>query len=122
MLRDDAALLLARISATSPALHRKADRVFGPYPSSCTAARVFTRDLLTSWHLDHLGQDAALAVSELVTNALVHTTSPVRLSLRRLSQDQIWAGVHDISDHPLHRPSAPETAATDAVSGRACIS
>jgi GAF domain-containing protein/anti-sigma regulatory factor (Ser/Thr protein kinase) len=118
LLRDDAALLLARLSGATRSRSRLAVRVFGPFPSSCTAARSFTRDLLTSWQLDALGPDAALAVSELVTNALVHTTSPVRLTLRQRDQDQLWIGVHDISDHPLQPVPDSVPVDTEAVSGR----
>ncbi|CAM5598838.1 non-specific serine/threonine protein kinase OS=Streptomyces tendae OX=1932 GN=GUR47_04920 PE=3 SV=1 [Streptomyces tendae] len=35
-------------------------------------ARVFTRDTLRGWSLDHRGDDAVLVVTELVSNAVTH--------------------------------------------------
>jgi serine phosphatase RsbU (regulator of sigma subunit)/anti-sigma regulatory factor (Ser/Thr protein kinase) len=99
--RDDAALLAVRlISGTSPgtAPDREAvQRVFTPSPSATPAARRFVADLLTRWGMASLADGAALAVSELVTNAVMHTTSSVRLTLRRWPAG-IWIGVHDTSD------------------------
>jgi len=42
-------------------------------PEAIKIARAFTRDTLRGWHLAGLADDAQLVVSELVTNALVHT-------------------------------------------------
>ncbi|WP_121709725.1 ATP-binding protein [Streptomyces sp. E5N91] len=38
--------------------------------------RVFTRDTLRGWSLDHLGDDAVLVITELVSNALTHAVPP----------------------------------------------
>ncbi|MFD5803856.1 ATP-binding protein [Streptomyces sp. NPDC127020] len=35
-------------------------------------ARVFTRDTLRAWSLDHRGDDAVLVITELVSNAVAH--------------------------------------------------
>ncbi|MFL9653165.1 ATP-binding protein [Streptomyces sp. PB17] len=35
-------------------------------------ARVFTRDTLRGWSLDHRGDDAVLVITELISNALTH--------------------------------------------------
>ncbi|MFB7656848.1 MULTISPECIES: ATP-binding protein [unclassified Streptomyces] len=35
-------------------------------------ARVFTRDTLSGWSLDHRGDDAVLVITELVSNAVAH--------------------------------------------------
>ncbi|WP_235958826.1 ATP-binding protein [Actinomadura macrotermitis] len=44
-----------------------------PDPESVTDARHFALTRLDSWHLGALGDDVALVVSELVTNALRHS-------------------------------------------------
>lgn len=41
-------------------------------PGAARAARTFTRNTLRQWELDALIDDAALVVSELITNAVVH--------------------------------------------------
>jgi anti-sigma regulatory factor (Ser/Thr protein kinase) len=118
-LRDDAALLLARLTPTSRRRSRRATRVFGPYPSACVAARTFTRDLLAAWRIAPLASDAELAVSELVTNALTHTTSPIRLTLRSPGSGEVWIGVHDTSDR---QPSAGSGGVDpEAIGGRGLL-
>jgi serine phosphatase RsbU (regulator of sigma subunit)/anti-sigma regulatory factor (Ser/Thr protein kinase) len=105
-LRDDAALLLVRLAATShPGYH--AVRVYTNTPAANTAARHLITDLLTSWNLPALCDPAALAVSELVTNVVLHTTSPIRLTLRRVGPARIRIGVHDTSDRIPSRPTPP---------------
>ncbi|WP_171163417.1 ATP-binding protein [Streptomyces sp. I05A-00742] len=55
-------------------------------PRSVAAARRFSRRLLAEWGLDELTDDAALLLSELVTNAIVHVpegSGDVELSLSR---------------------------------------
>jgi anti-sigma regulatory factor (Ser/Thr protein kinase) len=63
-------------------------------------------DILSDWQLPQLRERAVLAVSELVTNALVHTTSRIRLTLRHSGAGRVWIGVHDTSDRPPH-PRTP---------------
>lgn len=46
-------------------------------------ARKVVRATLSRWHLQELSDDAALAVSELVTNAFKHALPPVVLSVTR---------------------------------------
>ena len=53
-----------------------------PEPGSARAARRFTRRQLEAWGCGELVDPAVLAVSELVTNAVVHTRSPIKLRLR----------------------------------------
>ncbi|MGW1073763.1 ATP-binding protein [Streptomyces sp. NPDC002537] len=53
---------------------------------SVAAARRFSAALLAEWGLDHLADDAALLLSELVTNAVVHvpgTAGDIELVLTR---------------------------------------
>jgi len=113
-LRDDAALLLVRLVDGPGGCVGTVSRVFGSCPSACHSARAFTHDLLTAWDLGDLCQDAVLAVSELVTNALVHTTSPIRLILSRTDHDRVRIGVNDTSDS-LPQPTPP---LVDALGGR----
>jgi GAF domain-containing protein len=113
-LRDDAAILLARLVSVAPLPRRHASRVFGPHPAACPAARAFVRDLLAAWGLGTLCADAELAVSEVVTNALLHTTSSLRLIARRTSRTGVWIGVHDTSDRPIR----PIRADPDSPGGR----
>ncbi|MBZ4319185.1 ATP-binding protein [Streptomyces huiliensis] len=67
--------------------HRPAHAISLPAsPRSVAAARAFSRRLLADWGLDALTDDAALLLSELVTNAIVHVpegAGDVELSLSR---------------------------------------
>lgn len=51
------------------------------HPAEARRARARTRERLADWGLDELVETAELLVSELVANALVHTTTPARLRL-----------------------------------------
>ncbi len=46
-------------------------------PRSATAARAFVDERLTAWGLSELRDDALLAVTELVTNAVLHARTPL---------------------------------------------
>ena len=61
------------MSAAEVALH--------PEPSSVRAARKYVSDELTSVGLDDAAATAELLVSELVTNAILHARTPVRVSV-----------------------------------------
>ncbi|MGV9967462.1 ATP-binding protein [Streptomyces olivaceus] len=75
-------------------------------------ARVFTRDTLRDWSLEHCGDDAALVVTELVTNAVTHAvpsaaagTPEVRLGLVR-DPGHLTLAVSDSGDNvPVFDPS-----------------
>lgn len=112
-LRDDAALLLVRLTATSSSTAGHVSRGFGPHLASCAAARAYVEDVLTTWGLGCLAEQAVLAVSELVGNTLTHTTSRVWLTMRCIrsstGSDQVWIGVHDTS-HRLPRLQRSSTA------------
>ena len=60
------------------------------------AARQAARDWLTREGCAHVGSDAELVVSELVTNAVVHAWDPIRVSLSR-SEDALLVEVFDAS-------------------------
>lgn len=65
---------------------RASDDVSVTLPDDATGPRVarrVVRDTLVGWSLPALVDDAALAVSELVTNAFRHGLPPVTLRLRR---------------------------------------
>jgi hypothetical protein len=54
-----------------------------PVPASVGEARRFTIDTLTGWHRDDIAITAALLVTELVTNAVLHARTAVHLRLER---------------------------------------
>jgi serine phosphatase RsbU (regulator of sigma subunit)/anti-sigma regulatory factor (Ser/Thr protein kinase) len=65
----------------------RAHRTFTASSQSAAQARVFTRTKLEEWGAEELADSASLIVSELVTNAVIHTGTPARLALRLQSQD-----------------------------------
>jgi anti-sigma regulatory factor (Ser/Thr protein kinase) len=95
-----------------------------PVPESAGRARRCARRMLTDWRLGYLVEDVDLVVSELVTNALLHTgeeqpdgaAAPIRLEID-LSGTRLICRVVDAS--PL--PPMPEEAADTAESGRGLI-
>ena len=112
---DDVALLVLRYE---PAAHwAGADRcVRRRLPSdraSVGAARRFAADVLAQWHATELADTVALLVSELVTNAVVHTPTDVELTLC-LGPERLRVEVVDESER------LPESKATDdeATTGR----
>lgn len=63
-------------------------------PLAPATARAFVRGVLADWELDDLTEDAEAIVSELVTNAVLHASAGVELTLRRMGD-----GVRlDVSD------------------------
>jgi anti-sigma regulatory factor (Ser/Thr protein kinase) len=58
-------------------------RVLPPVSESVFVARRFVTSLACEWDLDVPGDDLALVVSELVTNAIEHGAGPVDLVTRR---------------------------------------
>ncbi|PZS33246.1 MAG: hypothetical protein DLM59_06770 [Pseudonocardiales bacterium] len=68
-------------------------------PSRVADARRVTEGTLTSWGLGDLGYTAALLVSELVTNAILHAHSGVVLTFRH-SSDEVRIDVFDTSPLP----------------------
>ena len=82
---DDVALLLVRLpGAAEPAAARVRElEVPGGGTSVVGHVRHWAGGTVRSWHADeHLASTAALVVSELVTNALLHGLPPVRVRLR----------------------------------------
>lgn len=93
-----------------------------PVPESAGRARRAARTMLTDWRLERLVEDVDLVVSELVTNALLHSggvdgaPDPIRFELD-LRGRTLTCRVVDSS--PL--PPRPEEAAETAESGRGLI-
>ena len=101
--------------ATPPVAADGAERssFFVPVPLAAHAVRRFVVETLDEWGQPALIDDAALVVSELASNALLHAGSPFRVSIR-------WEGavvrlsVHDGSCVVPVRRAAP----TEAPGGR----
>ena len=92
--------------AAVPTGSRVASHLFPPDPEGVPAARRFTRDTLRAWDVDVDTQETAvLCISELVTNAIIHTTAgcEVRLELHR---GILTAGVRD-GGTARSRPGSP---------------
>ncbi len=87
------------------------DHTLLPQPSSVAAARGLVRDLLTVAGRNDLLDDALLVVSEVVTNALIHAGSPIRVR-GRLQADVIRVQVSDASPHSPARRDYASTSGT----------
>jgi serine phosphatase RsbU (regulator of sigma subunit) len=110
---DDVAFLLAhhRIGRRS-APARLTLRIDPFRPDGLRTARALLRRRLRQWSLDHLGDRAALLATELITNALRHTSGPVGLTavvLRREGR-ALRLEVGDTSSTPPHRLPSDENA------------
>ncbi|WP_459644127.1 ATP-binding SpoIIE family protein phosphatase [Kineococcus sp. NUM-3379] len=80
-LTDDAAVLL--LDYAGPLVDGREVAVTLPTDlRAVAAARSFLRAELGQWELEHLIDDSELVLSELVTNALVHTDDPPVVTLR----------------------------------------
>ena len=96
---------------------------FDPEPSAAAAARRFVRETLISGGLsgdDDVVTDAVLLASELVTNAVVHAGTPVKLTCK-LNRTNVEVSVLD--RHPARViPDLPgATAVVDRPSGRGLL-
>jgi anti-sigma regulatory factor (Ser/Thr protein kinase) len=123
----DASMALATSADTRGAVLpadfvRTAQFRLDPVPESAGRARRSARTMLTDWRLGHLVEDVDLVVSELVTNALLHTgagedgANKIRLELD-LNGRRLTLRVVDSS--PL--PPMQEEAADTAESGRGLL-
>jgi anti-sigma regulatory factor (Ser/Thr protein kinase) len=54
-----------------------------PHPASVGRSRRFVREQLIALRLSAIADDAELVVSELVTNALIHTGTPITVRVGR---------------------------------------
>ncbi|MFI1046349.1 SpoIIE family protein phosphatase [Streptomyces griseoruber] len=99
---DDVALLLLRYDGMETRPIRAGWMVWR-LPDAVMHARRFTARTLRRWKVAEAGDAVLLVVSELVTNALVHTTGPVRLDLV-LRGDRVRVGVSDASPRAPAKP------------------
>ena len=81
-------------------------------PVSVSAARRFVTDGLVAWRLDGLVDDAELCVSELASNAALHSTARFMHVAMRRTGDAVRISVEDDGVVPaaalLPRPSFPD--------------
>ncbi|UUU33892.1 ATP-binding protein [Streptomyces sp. CA-210063] len=82
---------------------------YAPIPGSVPLARRRTTRLITEWGYPHLAGDAALVVSELATNALLHGSLRDRLIRVRLTVTATTLRV-EVSDPCGERLPEPRTA------------
>jgi anti-sigma regulatory factor (Ser/Thr protein kinase) len=110
---DDVALLLLRYDGmkTRPI---RAGWVVWRLPDAVMHARRFTARTLRGWKIEQVADAALLVVSELVTNALVHTQGAVRVDLM-LRGDRIRICVTDSSPRT---PAKPVIVDWEATGGR----
>ena len=84
-----------------------------PFPASVGEARRFTVETLRRWGFEELTSTAALLVTELVTNAILHARTVVQVALERRG-DSVRLAVRDGS--PV-RPALRDHG-LDATTGR----
>ncbi|MGW1785471.1 SpoIIE family protein phosphatase [Streptomyces sp. NPDC002143] len=99
---DDVALLLLRYDGMKTRPIRAGWMVWR-LPDAVMHARRFTARTLRRWSIPETGDAVLLVVSELVTNALVHTQGPVRLDLT-LRGDRVRVCVSDSSPRAPAKP------------------
>ncbi|WP_347178084.1 SpoIIE family protein phosphatase [Streptomyces sp. LX-29] len=99
---DDVALLVLRYDGMEVRPIRAGWTVWR-LPDAVLHARRFAARTLRSWGLAESADVALLVVSELVTNALVHTQGSVRLDLT-LSADRLRVAVSDTSPRAPAKP------------------
>jgi hypothetical protein len=71
-------------------------RFFLPVPLAARAVRRFVADSLRGWCHDSLIHDAELVVSELASNALLHASSPFRVTVS-CEESAVKLAIHDAS-------------------------
>ncbi|MEW2295045.1 SpoIIE family protein phosphatase [Streptomyces sp. NPDC006743] len=113
---DDIALLLVRYDGLAVRPLRESWTV-RRVPEAVRHARRFTRRTLRSWGVGEDADAALLVVSELVTNALVHTEGPVRLDLT-LVHHRLRIAVADASPRT---PVKPTNIGWEATGGRGIL-
>lgn len=99
---DDVALLLLRYDGMESRPIRAGWAVWR-LPDAVMHARRFTARTLRKWQAEEASDAVLLVVSELVTNALVHTQGPVRVDLM-LRGDRVRVSVSDSSPRAPAKP------------------
>lgn len=74
-------------------------RRFPAAPRSPRDARYFVLEALHQWRMERLGEDAAVIVTEMATNAVVHAHSEFEVHVR-LTGDVVRVSVSDLSPEP----------------------
>ncbi|MFJ6213329.1 SpoIIE family protein phosphatase [Streptomyces sp. NPDC092296] len=110
---DDVAVLLLRYDGMG-SLPVRAGWTVWRLPEAVSHARRFVARTLSSWGLAEEADAPLLVVSELVTNALVHTQGPVRLDLTHVG-DRLRIAVTDASPRS---PVKPANIGWEATGGR----
>ncbi|MFB8247124.1 SpoIIE family protein phosphatase [Streptomyces sp. NPDC055952] len=113
---DDVALLLLRYDGMDVRPLRESWTVWR-VPQAVGHARRFARRTLRSWGVAGDHDAALLVVSELVTNALVHTDGQVRMDLT-LVNDRLRIAVADASPRT---PARPRSIGWEATGGRGIL-
>ncbi|MGW3495373.1 SpoIIE family protein phosphatase [Streptomyces sp. NPDC001020] len=113
---DDVALLLMRYDGMAVRPLRESWTVWR-VPEAVRHARRFTRRTLRAWGVTEEPDTALLVVSELVTNALVHTDGRVRLDLT-LVDHRLRVAVADSSPRT---PVKPTNIGWEATGGRGIL-
>lgn len=113
---DDVAVLLLRYGGLGTRPVRAGWAVWR-LPEAVSHARRFVGRTLRSWGLGGERDVALLVVSELVTNALVHTAGPVRLDLT-YAGDRLRISVTDASPRS---PAKPANIGWEATGGRGIL-
>lgn len=114
---DDVALLLMRYDGMSLRPLRESWTIWR-VPEAVRHARRFTRRTLRSWGVTDDSMDTALlVVSELVTNALVHTGGQVRLDLTLINRVLRIA----VADSSPRTPIKPTSIGWEATGGRGIL-
>ncbi|MET7287933.1 SpoIIE family protein phosphatase [Streptomyces sp. NPDC005573] len=114
---DDVALLLTRYDGMAVRPLRESWTVWR-VPEAVRHARRFTRRTLCAWGVSPDTVDASLLiVSELVTNALVHTEGPVRLDLSLVGRRLRLA----VADSSPRSPVKPTNIGWEATGGRGIL-
>ena len=87
-------------------------------PDLVRAARQFVRQALANWEMQEFVDDAVLVASELVSNAVLHARTGIRLTLSSEGLGAVRIEVYD------ENPRMPTTTATPlhATSGRGLLS
>ncbi|KPI22185.1 putative PAS/PAC sensor protein [Actinobacteria bacterium OK074] len=113
---DDVALLLVRYDGMATRPLREGWTVWR-VPEAAGQARRFTRRTLRAWQVTEEADTVLLVVSELVTNALVHTGGQVRLDLTLVNHRLRVA----VTDGSPRTPVKPTSIGWEATGGRGIL-
>jgi anti-sigma regulatory factor (Ser/Thr protein kinase) len=113
---DDIALLLMRYDGMAVRPRRESWTVWR-VPEAVRHARRFTNRTLRAWGIAEHADAVLLIVSELVTNALVHTDGPVRLDLTLVGGRLRVA----VADNSPRTPVKPTSIGWEATGGRGLL-